>query len=56
MQKIEVYAEVIVAGNSIFLVHTGACELAHNLSEGRDTGKRHVGCSLYPFHSISATM
>lgn len=31
MQKVEVYAEVIVAGNIILLVHTGACELAEPL-------------------------
>lgn len=56
MQKIEVYAEVIVADNSIFLVHIWACELAEYLSEGRGIGKRCARCSLYPFHSISATM
>lgn len=31
MQKIEVYAEVIVADNSVFLVHIRACELAEPL-------------------------
>lgn len=55
MLKVEVYAEVIVADDSIFLVHIWACELAEYLSEGTDIGKRSVRCSLYPFHSISAT-
>jgi len=55
MQKIEVYAEVIVADNSIFLEHMWGCELAKYLSEGRGTGERSVRCHLHPFHSIRAT-